>query len=359
MTPIAPMDAKSAVPARRDITIDFVRGLCLPLMMIDQLRDHWLSLFTYRPVGFFCAAVVFVFLSGFAAGKFYSTFLSHPDPFTVYRRVWRRALQIYGLHLSVTTVAITLAAHTALGREIELAITHPWRALLDSALLHPSVPMLQFLPMYLIFLLFTPWLLRRFQSGQEKPVLAASFLLWLTAQAGVGHEITAWQFLFVPALYLGFLQRTQPLVKPLGTKVLNLALFGLMIALAMLRHAELFSLEAFSSAIPAWWIERSSLGPLVLLNLYLWVAFLWLVPEPLLRLARQGRVFIAMGHNAFAVFAWQVLLFYAFMSWFPQLYRFSILGQALVVCFAVACVVFPFALTVNYLIPASLSKRHP
>jgi hypothetical protein len=362
------MDLAIPLGDRRDTAIDFVRGLCLPLMMLDHLRNHWLLLFTYRPVGFFCAAAVFVFLSGFAVGKHYTKFLSAADPFLVYKKVGERALQLYLLHLAVSAITISMAAFVPLGREVEQAVDHPWASLLESALLRPSTPMLEFLPMYLCFFLMAPWLLKRFQAGQEKPVLCLSFVLWFATQfqAGIALppfsavlESSGWQFLFVTALYLGFQQRTQPLARPQDTKVLNLSLFGCMVALMMLRHAEVFGLQAFSSSIPSWWMDRANLGPLVILNLYLWVAFLWLVPEPLLRLARQGRVFVAMGHYSFALFAWHVLLFYVFMSWFPQLYRYSILEQALIVCFAIVCLVFPVSFGINSFRWDEHIKRHP
>jgi hypothetical protein len=41
------------------------------------------------------------------------------------------------------------------------------------------------------------------------------------------------------------------------------------------------------------------------------------------------------------------------MSWFPQLYRYSILEQALVVCFAVVCLVFPVSLFLTTAQPKS------
>ena len=347
------MELEKSGQDSRDFTIDFVRGICLPLMMVDQLRNHWLSLFTYRPLGFFCAAAVFVFLSGFSVGKFFSGYTADRDLFLVYRKVWQRALRIYGLHLGVTAMIVALAVNAPFGREIEVAVAQPWRVLLDSVLLHSSAPMLEFLPMYVFFLLLSPWLLRRFQAGQVNGIFGISFLIWAGAQAGYSLPMppftrvldgAAWQLLFVSALYLGFRRARQPLERPQGTKGLNLGLFGFMLAMAMLRHAEVFGLGALAEAVPAWWIERSTLGPLVLLNLYLWVAFLWLVPEPLVRMARQGRVFVAMGQYAFPLVTWQILLFYVFMSWFPHLSGFSILGQALVVCFAVLCLVLPVSL---------------
>jgi hypothetical protein len=310
--------------SNRDITIDFLRGLCLPLMMIDHLRGHWLSALSDRPLGFFPIAAVFVLLSGFAVGRQYEGA----------RRTWRRALQVYGLHLSASAVAVSLATYTPLGREIEIAVANPAKALLDAALLRPGVPLLDFLPMYIVFLAAAPLLMSCFKAGQEKAVLGLSFVLWLA------YSWAGWQFLFLSSLYLGYVQRTQPLQKPVGVKGLNLGLFGTIVAMAVLRHSGV--------------LTETGLGPLAVVNLYLCVAFLWLVPAPLMRMVRQGRLFIAVGHNALAVCAWQVLVFYAFMSWFPAMSQLTMMDQALVVSFAVVCLVYPVVAAMHFLEPVAL-----
>ena len=369
-TALAPTAAPQAVTAR-DLTIDFVRGLCFPVMMIDHLRYNWLSLFTYRPFGFFCAATVFVFLSGYVAGKVYSRYLASTDRFLIFTKLWHRAALLYLAHLalSATTILLmTLSPDIAaqLGREVEFVVATPWHAFLADAMFMPTAPLLDVLPLYVFLMLLAPSLLRLFQSGCAKPVFGVSAAVWVAAQAGyslrlppfVGiFDVASWQFLFVIALYLGFRQYTQPIERPAESKPLNLALFGCMVALVMLRHAEVFSLQQYVESIPAWWIDKTRLGPLVLLNLFLWVSFLWLVPTPLSRLARQGRVFIAMGQHSLPVFAWHTLLFYVFMLLFPQLHRYSILGQAVIVSLAVVCLVFPLSLAVNYFVPAAARPR--
>ena len=146
------------------------------------------------------------------------SYLADANPNLVYRKAWKRAALIYGLHLTVSAMAICLARFwpdlvSPFGREIEEAVSSPWMALGHSALFYPSAPLLDFLPMYVCFLLLTPWLLRRFQAGKLKLVFVSSFLLWLLTQTGISiplppftlaFETAGWQFLFVTALYLGF-----------------------------------------------------------------------------------------------------------------------------------------------------------
>ncbi len=317
--------------ANRDTAIEFVRGISLPWMMVEHLRKHWLATFVAQPVGFFSAAAVFLLLSGFSVGKRYGGA----------RATWKRALQIYGLHVSAAAVAIPLAARTPLGREIEIAITNPGTALLDAMLLRPGIPMLDFLPLYFMFLIVTPLLMHWFEAGQEKPVLAASFALWLFGHFENGW--TGWQMIYVTGLFLGYVQRTEPLRRPEGVKGLNLGLFGTIVAMAVLRQSGV--------------IEQSPTGPLAVVNLFIWVAFLWLVPAPLMRLVRQGRLFIELGSNAFAVCAWMVMVSYSFLIWFPHIYTFTGSEQLLIVSCAVATLVAPMVIAVRCLAPVSLQDE--
>ncbi|WP_031496306.1 OpgC domain-containing protein [Bryobacter aggregatus] len=370
------LDGGNPIPrtgATRDLTIDFVRGFCLLLMMVNHLADRWLTNYTYRPVGFFCSATVFVYLSGYITGNVYSRYLSSPSSFQLFRKLWHRAALIYLVHVAVsaTTVLLTVASPeivSGLGSDGRLVAAQPFHALLADALLIPSAPLLDILSMYVFLIFLAPLLLRLFHTGWSVIALGTSFTVWAYAQFGYSlllppftgiFDLASWQFLFVIALYVGFRQATHPFRRPEHPKRLNLILFGCLIACFLLRHASFFSIQGLAATIPAWWVDKTKVGPLVIANLLLWVSFLWLVPEPLQRLAKQGRVFVAMGQNSLLVFAWHILLFYLFLSMFPNLGQFSTQSQAIVVCFAAVCLVFPFSLTVNYWFPLhQRSKRN-
>lgn len=321
-------------------------------MVVDALRDHWLGIFLERPVGFFPVAAVFLLVSGLLETG----------------RQWKsRALRMYGLHLSMALVVVALAGRTSLGREVERAVEHPWETLGAAALLNPQAPLLDLVPLYLLCLVVSPWLLRQFEAGRERVVLGGSFLFWLGAQWGWSVPLppfsavmdgAAWQMAYVPGLYLGHLYRVGGLERPAEAKWLRLSLFGLLVALGMLRHGEVFGLQAYVEAIPGWWVRRSEMGPLLVLNLYLWLAFLWLAPGGLGKLVREGRVFVAMGQNAMALVAWQMLVVYVTMIWLPPLYRFTIAGQALVVSFVVGCLVLPVSLGVSWAAMRDRARRH-
>ena len=349
---------------KRDLAIDFVRGACFPIMLVDYLRNHWLSHITFRALGFFCAATVFIFLSGYVAGTGYSPYLTQPSRQPLYHRVWRRAALIYAIHILVTALAI-LAVQSSpdlvnlFGREVEVPASSPWEAFLSAFLLMPCAPLLDILPLYVFFLILTPLALRLFGAGRHLFVAIPSLALWTLAQMGYSlplppytgaFDTSSWQLLYFFALYLGFRQSSQPLERPHPPKLVTLALFGAIVMFFLVRHADTFGLARFEDLIPAWTVDKIHLGPLTFLNLMLWVVFLWLVPRPLEKLVNQGRLFIALGRNSLPVFAWLTILFYIFMSLFPQLNTFSLLGQALVVSFAVSCLIFPIALSAHRLV---------
>jgi hypothetical protein len=255
---------------RRDITIDFLRGLALAVMTVDHLRNHWLNFFTYRAAGFFCAAFVFVFLSGYVTGKVYSRYLLQDGFAAALRRMWVRAGKLYGVHV-LLGVSLILAGQffpslvAPFGREVDLLASSPMEALAATLLLMPCAPILDILPVYVVLLAAAPFALAAFYRGQAKPMLLAGFLIWAAAQGGYslplppyanGFDGASWQFLFLLALYLGYRQQVQPFEKPTNTHNLNLALFGCMVALFMLRHAEVFELIRFREAIPAWWTDK-------------------------------------------------------------------------------------------------------
>lgn len=305
--------------AHRDIKVDFLRGCCLPLMMIEHLRIGWIQGLMSQPVGFFSAMTAFLMLSGLATVRAYDDA----------SKALRWALRTYALYVTASMAAVALARYTHLGREIEIAATSPWQALWHAVLLQPGIPMLEVLPMYAALLAATPLVMRAFERGWHRQVLALSMGVWVFGQFEM--RWTGAQFLFITGLYAGH----AAIRPPRGIRGLNLGLFGLLVGLGILRHSGL--------------VPQSPAGPLAVVNLYLMGAFLWLVPEPLRRLAKQGRLFIQAGGNAVAVCAWMILIFYALMIWFPQMNQLPRMQQALLANFAVAWLLIPVAIVHPYL----------
>jgi len=210
--------------------IDALRGLFLVWMTLTHLPTRF-SDFVNQPIGFVTSAEGFVFLSALLIGRIYiRSFIQNEAG--VHMKLWKRSLKIYGYHLLMLTLAFTLAAtfavHThraALSNLLDFYIAHPFVAIVGSVLLLYCPPLLDILPMYVIFLVFTPLLLSAAVRIGWKKVLTASAFIWLLAQFGLrdvvhnyivrithlpiplqetgAFNLFAWQGVWIAGLWLG------------------------------------------------------------------------------------------------------------------------------------------------------------
>jgi hypothetical protein len=147
-------------------------------------------------------------------------------------KLWKRALRIYGYHLILLAFAFTIAAafavmahRLALINLLNFYLAHPFPAIVGSLLLIYCPPLLDILPMYVIFLLITPFLLAIAAHRNWKGILLASVSVWLLAQFGLRawvHDVVvyvttlqiplqdtgsfnlfAWQLVWVSGLCIG------------------------------------------------------------------------------------------------------------------------------------------------------------
>ncbi len=190
------------------------------------------SHYSNQLLGFVSWAEGFVLLSAVLTGRVYGALLLRSSGRVVRERLWLRSAKLYGYHLALLAVAFTfvgaIALHTqkpALLGLLDFYLAHHALAAASSLLLLYCPPLLDILPMYIVFLLLTPLLLRVGQSRGWKFVLAPSGLLWLATQFGarawvhgllVQHadfpipleqlgafNLLAWQFLWTFGLWVG------------------------------------------------------------------------------------------------------------------------------------------------------------
>lgn len=175
---------------KRQPEIDALRGLFLVWMVLTHLPTH-MSDVVNQPFGFISSAEGFVFVSALLTSRAY---LRHtvPDDAGFRQRIWLRALQLYGFHLLMLllafTVAAALAVHTnsiALYNLLNFYLAHPAVAIIGSIFLVYTPPLLDILPMYVLFLALTPPILRFARRSGWRIVMVASSLLWLGGQLGL------------------------------------------------------------------------------------------------------------------------------------------------------------------------------
>src|ERR1700761_9270869 len=165
------MDIKSAKSkvlrlgkVQRRPELDALRGLFLVWMTLTHLPTRFSELVN-QPFGFVSSAEGFVFLSAMLVATLYIHKVAEDDS-GVRTKLWKRALKIYGYHLIMLAMVFTLvaafAAHThraAIYNLVNFYLAHPVTAIVGSLLLIYCPPLLDILPMYVTFLLVTPYVL--------------------------------------------------------------------------------------------------------------------------------------------------------------------------------------------------------
>lgn len=210
--------------------LDALRGLFLVWMTLTHLPTRF-SDFVNQPFGFVSSAEGFVFLSALLVARIYIRQAMEDGP-GVRNKLWRRALKIYGYHLLMLTLAFTLGAalavtthRIALYNLLNFYIAHPFVAIAGSVLLLYCPPLLDILPMYVIFLAISPIVLSTAVRWGWRRVMAISVALWILAQFGLrdavhnlvvhmthlpipvqetgAFNLFAWQMVWIAGMWLG------------------------------------------------------------------------------------------------------------------------------------------------------------
>ena len=339
----------------RDVRLDAVRGLLLILMAGVHVPTP-VSHFLQEPLGFMSEAEGFIFLSACLAGFAYGRTYCQSDWRTMARRVWIRTRKIYCIHLTIVLPMVLFAwmlAHrlTPLANHFHDFLVQPCSALALIPLLLHQPPLFDILPLYIVLLGVTPWLLAIARRHGWGIVLAFSLLGWLAVQIIPGvhpvgnaflrppfhlgsFNVLSWQLVWVTGLAFGETSLRRPLLNGRWRAIAGVVSFLVVLAGLLARHGFL----AFN---PGWflWMDKWTLGPLRLLNFAAWVGLLlvWnpkMPAHPLAPLALLGR-------NSLAVFYFHLPLVVIASTW-VQSVPLSSAGQV-VVGLSVIALLFPWA----------------
>jgi hypothetical protein len=216
----------------RRLEIDAVRGLMLVWMVLTHLPT-FLPTYTNQPFGFVSASEGFIFLSALFTGRIYLR-LAERDGYPVMRRkMLLRTLRLYAYHALLLAfaflVAVPIAArgnHPQLHNLLDYYFAvGPKQAITEAFLLIYRPPLLDILPMYILFLLLTPLALTIARRVGWSSILAGSTTIWFLAHLGVreaehdfvnrvlrvpipinemgSFDLWAWQFLWILGLWFG------------------------------------------------------------------------------------------------------------------------------------------------------------
>ena len=263
---------------------DVLRGFLLLLMSVDHSPSS-LRRYTDQPLGFFTTAECFVFLSAFLAGMLFRK-RSEKLGFAAARSSSiHRAGRIYRAHLITLSFAFVLGSFflselPGLRNLLDHYLVNPWAAIGGSLALLFRPPLMDILPMYILFSFLTPAAFGAAQRWGWKMVLLVSFAAWIIAQTQVrdmllaaGKDVTfvqlgpfdlfAWQFLWVSGLYIG--QRFLENRSLLPTPHLLRPFLGLL-AIAFLFWRWISISNGPGPITQTWLFDKWHLGPLRLIN---------------------------------------------------------------------------------------------
>jgi hypothetical protein len=321
--------------AGRRLELDAMRGVMLVWIALTHLPTA-ASAWVNQPFGFVGAAEGFIFLSALFTGRIYFRVAERDGYPAMARKLWVRTLRLYGYHVLllafVFLVAVPIASHgdrPGLHNLLDFYfMAGPEQAITEAALLIYRPPLLDILPMYIIFLLFTSIAIPLARSIGWKPILWASFSFWVLAQFGFrgaehnfmmryiptriplnemgSFDLWAWQFLWFVGVWLGVRWAQESL--PIETWARRALVPSVVIAAScfILRRklAHGLQLGALEFLFDKW-----HLGPVRLLD-FAGVAALLIISQPITKTAAI-RPLVLLGQSSLQVFCVHLLFCFA------------------------------------------------
>ena len=171
---------------------DALRGLMLVLMTLTHLPTR-ISDPAGQPFGWVSAAEGFVFLSAFMVGMIYSDVALKRGIGAMWRAFEARALTVYLCQIGLLALLFTVIAsigvkghQPAITDMVTFLLEAPGLALPASLVLLYNPPLLDILPMYVLFMLASPWVMLQGLRRGWLGLMIGSTLLWAAAQFGLG-----------------------------------------------------------------------------------------------------------------------------------------------------------------------------
>jgi hypothetical protein len=319
----------------RRLELDAMRGLMLVWIALTHLPTA-ASAWVNQPFGFVGAAEGFIFLSALFTGRIYFRIAERDGYGAMTRKLWGRTLRLYGYHALLLAfaflVAVPIASHgdrPGLHNLMDFYFTAGAKqAVTEAALLIYRPPLLDILPMYIIFLLFTSVAILLARRTGWKAILWTSFGFWVLAQFGFrsaehtfmmryiptripihemgSFDLWAWQFLWFVGLWLGvrWAQGNLPIETWARRAVVPMAVIAVVCFIIRQKVTHGLQLGAFEFLFDKW-----HLGLLRMLD-FAAVAALLIVSQSVTKRAAI-RPLVLLGQSSLQVFCVHLLFCFA------------------------------------------------
>jgi hypothetical protein len=323
------------VSTGRRLELDAMRGVMLVWIALTHLptaASSWVN----QPFGFVGAAEGFIFLSALFTGRIYFRIAEHDGYSAMTRKLWIRTLRLYGYHVLLLAfaflVAVPIASHgdrPGLHNLLDFYfIAGAKQAITEAALLIYRPPLLDILPMYIIFLLFTSIAIPLARKIGWKPILWTSFAFWMLAQFGFraaehtfmmryiptripinemgSFDLWAWQFLWFVGVWLGVRWAEENLPVEKWARWAAIPAVVIAVFCFIVRRKLVYGLElgAFEFLFDKW-----HLGPMRVLD-FAAVAALLILSQPVTKIAAI-RPLVLLGQSSLQVFCVHLLFCFA------------------------------------------------
>jgi hypothetical protein len=362
---------------KRYIEFDVLRGILLLMMSVDHSPSS-LRRLTDQPLGFFSTAECFVFVSAFLAGMVFRKRAEKLGFDAARSSSIHRAGRIYRAHLVTLCFAFVLGSFflselPGIRNLLDHYLMHPWAAISGSLALLFRPPLMDILPMYILFSFLTPLAFGAAQRWGWKTVLFVSFSLWLIAQTHVRDmlvtaskdlpfvqlgpfDLFAWQLLWVGGLFLGqrFLENKPPLAM---SRLLGPLLALLAIAFLFWRWISITSGPA--SITQTWLFDKWHLGPLRLINFAVAVSVAATFLKYLYRWEAPLQPFMLIGRHMLPVFCSQICLSVLLIGRTESGLTIEPITSALVICQLLTAPLFAWFLELLWVAKQSARPRPP
>jgi hypothetical protein len=320
------------------------------MMSIDHSPSS-LRRFTDQPLGFFSTAECFVFVSAFLAGMIFRKRAEKLGFAAARSASIHRAGRIYRAHLVTLSFAFLLGSFwlselPGIRNLLDRYLIDPGAAIAGSLALVFRPPLMDILPMYVLFSFLTPAAFGAAQRWGWKIVLFVSFSAWAIAQTHVREilvsasnelpfvqlgpfDLFAWQLLWVSGLFIGqrFLEN-RPL---LPTPHLLRPLF-ILAAIAFLFWRWTSITGGPDSITQTWLFDKWHLGPFRLINFALAASVIATFLKYLNRWEAPLRPFLLIGRHMLPVFCSQICLSIVLIGRTESGLTIEPITSALVIC---------------------------